>query len=71
MGYFYQDNVNSAYSHTPAYTYGSLNLLTNAGVSRSSSYNLLFIRCGPLQRLILVGRGSTTQSAFTSFTVIA
>src|SRR5579875_1318298 len=42
MGYFYQDNVNSGLSHTTAYTYDSLNRLTNAVATGNSTYDLPF-----------------------------
>jgi RHS repeat-associated protein len=42
MGYLYQDTTNPSLGHTAAYTYDSLNRLTSAVASGSSTYNLTF-----------------------------
>jgi hypothetical protein len=42
MGYWYQDKVNSTYSHTASYAYDSLNRLATAVATGSSTYNLTF-----------------------------
>jgi RHS repeat-associated protein len=42
MGYWYQDSVNSSFSHTATYTYDGVNRLTNAVATGSSTYNLTF-----------------------------
>ena len=42
MGYWYQDGVNSSFSHTATYSYDGVNQLTNAVASGSATYNLTF-----------------------------
>ncbi len=43
MGYLYQDSVNPSLAHSAAYTYDSLNRLSNAVATGNSTYNLAFI----------------------------
>jgi RHS repeat-associated protein len=42
MGYWYQDNVNSSFSHTASYTYDNVNRLSAAAATGNSTYNLSF-----------------------------
>ncbi len=42
MGYWYQDSVNSSFSHTATYTYDGVNRLSTAVATGSSTYNLTF-----------------------------
>ena len=42
MGLFYQDNLNSPFTHTQAYGYDNLNRLTMAVATGNSTYHLTF-----------------------------
>jgi YD repeat-containing protein len=42
MGYWYQDSVNTSFSHTATYTYDGVNRLATAAATGSSTYNLTF-----------------------------
>ena len=42
MGYWYQDSVNTSYSHTAAYSYDDVNRLSTAVATGNSTYNLSF-----------------------------
>ncbi len=42
MGDWYQDSVNTSFSHTSGYTYDTANRLTNASATGNSTYNLPF-----------------------------
>jgi RHS repeat-associated protein len=42
MGYWYQDSVNSSFSHTAGYTYDSVNRLLTAAATGNSTYILTF-----------------------------
>ncbi len=43
---WYQDGVNSSFSHTATYSYDGVNQLTNAVASGSATYNLIY-KVGP------------------------
>jgi RHS repeat-associated protein len=43
LGYWYQDNVNSSFSHTATYTFDGVNRLKGAVATGNSTYNLSFI----------------------------
>ncbi len=42
MGYWYQDSVNSSFSHTASYTYDDVSRLITAVATGNSTYNLTF-----------------------------
>jgi RHS repeat-associated protein len=42
MGYWYNDTVQSSFSHTASYTYDALNRLTTAAATGNATYNLTF-----------------------------
>ena len=42
MGYWYQDSVNSSFSHTATYTYDGVNRLATAAATGNATYNLTF-----------------------------